>query len=210
MALGLAATWRKPLSYQPVAGLADELLPGAELRLRAGVEGAVGARTHLRLSGIFLRRAQDQINDEAANGIGNRFAAYAALDQGIGSASLTLYGFDLFRSGPQVEQTVVGAAVFPRGNVIGAGMQLSLPVTRGLQLSPRAEYRGSWQELEAAGQSLERVGSSLRFGTDLRYSSTSGLTVALQGDAVTGDLAGESQDVGFRGFRAGLHLEIRR
>jgi len=199
-----------PLSYQPVAGLEGELRPGAELRVRAGLEGAVGARTYLRVSGILMRRERDEVNGELANGIGNRYAGYLSLDQGIGSSTLTLYGFDLFRANPQVEQTVVGAALFPRGNVIGAGAQLAVPLSRRLQIKPRAEYRGSWQELEVEAASLERMGSSLRFGADLRYTPSPYFSMALQGDALTGDLAGEQQDVGVSGFRFGLQLELRR
>lgn len=209
MGLGLAATYRMPLTYQPIVGIEDELRPGSELRLRGGLEGAVGARTYLRLTGIFLRRSKDELNGEVMNGIGNRYAGYLAIDQGIGRSTLTLYGFDLFRADPQIEQTVVGAALFPRGNVIGAGVQLAVPVTQRVQFKPRMEYRGSWQEPEIDGSSFERVGSSLRFGADLRYAPTGTFALALQADGLTGNVAGPLDDVGLKGFRVGVHLEIR-
>ncbi len=52
MAVGFGATYKRSLEYQPVLGRPDDLRPGAEVRLRTGIEGPIARRTYIRLAGI--------------------------------------------------------------------------------------------------------------------------------------------------------------
>lgn len=209
MAVGFGATFQQPFRYEPVAGSGDELRSGNEFRLRGGLEGAIGSRTYIRFAGIFARRGKDEINDVTQNGVGHRLVGYLSVNQGLGrSASLTVYGFDVFRSDPQIEATAVGAAVLPRGNLVAAGARLAFTVAPGTQITPRVEYRGSAAAPDTTDTSLQKLGDSFRFGVELRRRLNPGLALVLQGGGLTGDVRQSGTDVGFTGYRAGLHLEV--
>ena len=210
MALGFGATYRRPLEYEPVRGQSDQLRPGSELRIRTGIEGPIARRTYLRLAGILARRAKDHIDGSSQNGVGNRVIGYAAVNQGLGSSALTLYVFDVFRGDPRVEQTAVGAALLPRGNLFGVGGELSIPLGFTTSVVPRFEYRLSNAALDTVNTSLERLGQSLRFGLDLRARATQRLAVVLHADGLTGSVRQSGRDIGVTGFRVAVHLELMR
>jgi hypothetical protein len=208
MAVGFGATYRNMLEYQPVLGQPQELRPGAEIRLRTGIEGPIARRTYLRLAGIFARRAKDEIDGSSQNGVGNRFIGYASFDQGLGSKTLVLYAFDVFRANPQIEQTAIGAAFLPRGNLLGIGGQLSIPVGFTTSVTPRFEFRHSMAAPDTVTTSLEKLGSSLRIGADFRARATQRLAVVFHADGLTGSVRESSNDIGLQGFRASIHIEL--
>ena len=208
MAVGFGATYRHPLSYQPLAGQTDLLLPGPELLVRGGLEGSVARRTYVRIAGIFARRMKDQINGAFQNGVGNRFIGYLSVDQGIGRSTVTVYGFDVFRASPQIEPTAAGAALLPRGNLIAFGGQVSLPIGRVLSVVPRGEVRLSDAAPDTVDTRLQRLGNSFRFGADVRIRAHRNFAFVLHGGGLTGTAYQGTTRVGVTGFRTALHLEV--
>jgi hypothetical protein len=207
-ALGAGATYTKPLSYVPVLGRSDELLPGAEFRGRLGLEGPLGRRTYLRLAGIYAVRQKDAINDSTQNGLGNRVIGYLAVNQGFGGASLTLYGFDVFRSDPQIEPTAVGAALLPRGNLLALGFQFAYPLGSSITLTPRGEYRLSAAAADTVDATLRRAGTTMRLGADLAYRASRSTRFVLLGSGLFGNAVQAGSDVGLTGVRVGLVVEL--
>ncbi len=206
-ALGVGGTVRQPLGYRPVVEEPGELRPGADTRVRVGAEGPLARRTYVRAAGMFAHRAKAEVAGTTQNGVGNRFVGYLSVDQGIGSARLVAYAFDALRTDPQVEPTTLGAAVLPRGNLAGAGLRVAFPAGSRVSLAPLAEFRSSW--VEDAGD-LVLAGRSLRFGTDVRAEVGPQAAVVVQGSGVSGFVVQAGSRVGFRGFRAAVHLEVRR
>jgi len=208
-AIGLGGTYRLPLEYVPVAGQNDELKPGQEIRFRAGLEGPVGRRSYIRVAGIFAMRSKDELNSVTQNGVGNRMVGYISFNQGIGSSTLILYGYDVFRSNPQIEATATGAAVLPRGNLATAGMRWTFPLAPGTTLGPQAEFRTSITANSDTDDALRKAGQSFRLGMDLRRQVNQQLAIVLQAGGILGNLADRARtDVGFNGYRFALHTEI--
>ncbi len=210
MALGFGATYRHPLSYQPIAGQTSLLLPGPEVLIRGGLEGSIARRTYVRIAGIFARRMKDQIDGVYQNGVGNRFIGYLSLDQGIGRSTITVYGFDVFRADPQIEPTAAGAALLPRGNLLAFGGQISLPIGRSVSFIPRGEFRLSHSAPDTVDTQLQRLGDSFRFGADVRIRAHRNFAFVLYGGGFTGTAYLSSTQVGVTGFRAAVHLEVTR
>jgi hypothetical protein len=209
-ALGLGGTYRMPLAYQPIVGQTAKLKPGAEARLRVGLEGPLARTTYVRLAGIFATRAKDQVASQPQNGVGNRFIGYVSVNQGLGSAALTVYGFDVYRAAPQVQATATGAAILPRGNLIAVGSRLGIPLGVNTQLAPRVEYRHSAAATDTtANAPVQRLGASFRFGVDVRQTLSPRFTVVLQAGGATGSVTQSGADVNFSGYRAGLQLEVK-
>lgn len=208
MAIGLGVTYSRPLEYRPILGQSDDLRPGSDLRFRTGIEGPIGRRTYLRVTAIIARRAKDQINGSSQNGVGSRLIGYASVNHGLGSSALTVYAFDVFRGDPQIEQTAIGAALLPKGNLLGAGGQLSISVGRRASVTPRFEYRYSAAAPDTTITSLERLGTSLRVGADLQAQATRSLAVVLRADGFTGSVRQSGTDIGITGFRVALHVEL--
>jgi hypothetical protein len=207
-ALGLGATYQQPFSYQPVLGLDTLLQRGSEFRGRLGLQGPLARRTFLRVTGMYVMRQKDRLSGMTQNGVGNRLVGYVSLNQGVGPAMLTLYGFDVFRSDPQIETGALGAAVLPRGNLLAWGAQLALTLGRSTTFTPRYEYRLSATAADTSDTVLRQAGLTMRFGGDIRQSLGRTVTLVIQGDGVTGHVVQAGADVGLRGFRAGMHLEI--
>lgn len=209
-ALGAGATFNLPLAYQPVVGLADDLKPGAEMRLRFGLEGPLSRQTYVRSAFIYAARAKDQVASQTQNGVGNRFIGYLSVNQQLGRMALTLYGFDVFRGEPQIEASAAGAAILPRGNLLVGGFRLAMPLGASMEFTPRAELRFSAAAPDTTGAAMERLGASTRLGFDLRRQLSPGTALVLQGGYVTGSVRQATADVGFSGFRSAVHLELTR
>ncbi len=205
-ALGLGGTVTGAFPYTAVVGDSTELKPGTDVRVRLGVEGSLARRSYLRAAGVFLYRNNDAVGDQNLNGIGNRWVGYVSFDQGIGKTSLNLYVFDVYRNKPQLEPTAIGAAVLPRGNLLGAGARLDWPLGGNTLLTPRFEFRSSRTADELDGE-LKHAGESFRFGADLRQALTQKFSVVLQADGVTGFVRSQGVSPHFDGFRAAVHLE---
>lgn len=213
MAVGLAGSYTHSLAYGPVVGQPGEWRPGGQIRLRAGLEGAVGPRTYLRLSSIVLVRQKDQVDGVDLGRTGNQVHAYVSINHGLEVGSLTLYAMDSFRSAPQVEATAVGAALLPRGNLLAVGGRLELPVGGNARVVPRVEFRRLSEAArgDAVDESLQAAGSTLRVGADFRLPVRNDLAVVLEGNGLFGNVGdGAGSTVGVRGFRAGIHLALRR
>ncbi len=213
MALGVGATFQQTFSYDPVEGVPTTLKPGSEVRLRTGLEGPVGPRSYLRMAAILSIRQKDQINDQTVNGVGNRLTGYVSFNQGLGSTSLTLYTFGVSRSDPRLESTALGAAVLPRGNLLAVGGEWSLRLSREVELAPTAQYRVSNAAPDATTSELEKLGNTLRFGLKLRATAGRNTTLVLQANRLTGELrqfGGATPFSDVSGFRAAVHLEVRR
>jgi len=215
-AFGFGATFNQPVPYQPLEGTDADLRPGAELRFRGGLEGPLGRRTYLRLAGIFARRSNDQVRPtsgdwEARNGVGNRITGYIALNQGIGNASLTIYGIDVFRSDPQIEATAVGAAALPRGNLLASGLQIAIPVGASTTIMPKGEFRASWQAPDPSTQSIEKAGQTMRFGLKVEQRLSPQFALVVQGSGLTGSVypvLGDPTSIDLSGYRFGAHLQV--
>lgn len=211
-AAGFGATFKQPMSYAPVLGEDERLKPGMELRLRAGLEGPLARRTYLRTAAILARTSKDRIAfagvDSTRHGVGNRLIGYLSLNQGIGSMSLTVYGFDVFRGDPQVEATAVGAAKLPRGNLLALGGRLDIPLGSVTTASPNLEWRASDAAPSDTVTALERLGMSLRYGVDVRHRLNRGMALVLQGGGTSGHLLQAGTRVNVSGYRIALHLEL--
>lgn len=209
MALGFAGTYTGFGTYEPVLGTERQLAPAGELRLRAGMEGPVGDGGYLRMAGIFTRRGQDEINGVPMVESSNRFAAYLSYDGRVGNGSFVAYAYDLYRAGAGLE----GAALLPKANLAAAGLQVTLPLARDTRLLPRLELRRSDQAVGDA-DALERLGTSVRFGADLRQRLRGGVTLVLEANGLAGsvvsDIPVQGDDIRVSGYRVGAHLEIGR
>ncbi len=215
-AIGVGGTFTQSISYTPVTGDTDKLSPGSEFRLRTGFEGPLWRTTYIRFAGIFAARAKDEVGSQTQNGVGSRFIGYLSVHHGIGSHSITVYGFDVFRSGPRIEATAFGAAVLPRGNLYAVGGRVDLAFSafsafsRKFHLIPHVEVRRSFQALDANTTDLERTGSSVRFGSDLRLTVSRSAVLVLEVSGITGSVVLPAvPDVHFDGYRTGFRLEWR-
>jgi hypothetical protein len=210
MAVGFGGTFKRPISYSPVAGQPQSLRPGSEFRLRTGIQGPLARRTYVRVAAIYAQRQKDEIDGVVQNGVGNRLTGYLSVDQGIGSKQLTVYVFDVFRANPQIEQTAVGAAFLPRGNLLGVGGELSIPLGFTTSVVPKFEVRHSMAAPDTVTTSLQKLGSSIRIGADFRARATQRLAVVFHADGLTGSVRESGNDIGLQGFRAAIHIEIMR
>ena len=208
MALGVAGTVTQAGSFSPIIGPGQDLKPGTEMRIRAGLEGPIGKAAYLRFAGIFARRGDDQVNGQGL-GVGNRFSGYASVNQPVGRSSLSIYVFDLLRADPQVESGPIGGALLPKGNIFAAGAGLTIPVGRNTRVTPRLELRRSDQALSLDSGTLEKLGTSLRFAAEVRQRLTPTLDGLFEAGALTGTIAGPSGDVSTSGFRIGVGLVVR-
>jgi hypothetical protein len=209
MAIGGAVSFTASGSYQPIRGQPGEFTPGGELRVRVGLEGAVARRSFVRVSGIYARRGEDEANGQPQTSVGDRLSAYVTLNQGLGSTTLTTYAFNLYRSAAGVEQTPVGPAYLNRGNVFAGGIQLSIPLSRATLVTPRVEIRDSRSETGDPSSGLERLGSTSRFGIDVRQALGPAGALVLRGDRLTGTL-GSNPDIDLTGYRFTLQVEVAR
>ena len=213
MALGLAATFTANGTYRPVQGQLGEFRPGGEMRLRLGFEGPIAQRSFLQTSGIFTHRRQDKVSGLSQPSVGNTFSGSVSLNQGLGSTTLTLYVFDLYRSASGLVPTAVGTAFLNRGNVFAGGARWSFPLASGTSLTPRVEIRDSKADTRGSRsgflRGLERLGRTTRFGVDLRHRIGQRQAVVLRGGRLTGtvvDNMGTNIDV--TGYRVSLQLEV--
>ena len=208
MAVGAAASFTASGSFQPVQGQIGEFRPGGELRLRLGIEGPVARRSFLRVSGIYARRGEDRTNDQPHASVGDRISGYVSLNQGVGSTTLTVYAFDLYRSAAGVELTAVGPSFLNRGNVFAGGATWSIPLANATRLTPRVELRDSRAETGEAQGGLERLGTTTRFGIDLRQGIGPTSALVLRADRLSGSLGGDP-GLDLTGYRLALQLEVR-
>lgn len=209
-AIGYGATFRTAFSYQPVSGDVDQLRPGNEARLRLGFEGPVGLRSYLRLAGIYAIRQRDELGGEIQNGVGDRLVGYVSFNQAVGSSSLILYGFDVYRSGPRLEATPVGSQPLPKGNLFAAGVRWEFRVGSQGLVAPRAEFRNSDQaSFENPTGPVGKGGRSVRGGADFRYQTSRNFAIVLQADGLTGYTVLQQVQYDLTGFKAGIHAEWR-
>ena len=210
-ALGLGATYKYGLSYEPLTGSTAELRVGPELRGRVGLEGPLGRRTYLRIAGIYAARGKDTFQDSTQNGVGNRLIGYVALTQGFGNSQLVVYSFDVYRDGPRVEPTAVGRALLPKGNLLAGGFRFDLRLGRSTTITPRAEIRTSWSAVDTTDTKLRRAGYAVRFGVDLGQDLSPRVRAVFQVDGLKGDARDDPTTpfVDFDGFRVGIFLTVR-
>jgi len=206
LAFGFAGSYTAFGSFQPLVG-GQEVKPGGEIRFRGGVEGTVAEDTYLRAALILGIRANDQLAGEDLPGLGDRVGGYLSVDQGVGSSTLSLYVFDLFRSDPQIGESAFGSPL-PRGNLLAAGARLTIPVTREGRLTPRLEWRRSDRAPDPLSGDLQELGSALRFGADFSTRLAPGADLILQGDGLFGSVEGGVADVS--GYRIGATIAITR
>lgn len=207
MALGLAGTVTGAGSFSPVAGDGQELKPGTELRVRAGVEGPLTSTGYVRVAVILARRSDDQVNGQDL-GVGTRFSGYASFEERLGKSLFTAYIFDQVRASPQVDATSFGG-VLPKGNLFAMGVTVAVPIDRRLNLTPRIEFRRADQAPDVDSD-LQKLGSSWRLGSSASYRVTPNLTVVGEASALTGSIASADMDIGTNGFRIGAGVRIRR
>lgn len=207
-ALGAAATAVYAFPFRPVVGSVAELLPGAELRARLGVEGRLTRRTYLRVGGSLLTRARDQLDGVASHTLGQRIIGSANLEQGLGPVLLGLYAFSVVRGAPQLEPTALGVAVLPRGNLTAVGTTATIPLGRATSVVPSIEYRVSAAAPTATGTVLERAASAMRAGLEVRRRLPADAVVSVRGEGALGETLLSGQYFGFGGYRAQVRLEV--
>ncbi len=207
--VGYALHVRVPLSYEPVSGGGDEVRAGTDVRLRVGIESAVGRRSFLRGAAIVSTRGQDRLNGQGVNGVGNRVAGYASLDTPLASGVATVWGSGLYRSDPFLEPTAVGAAFVPRGSLFAAGLRWTVGLGERTRFQPEVEFRTASAAADAGGLQLDPLGDVVRLGGRLRRPLVQGAWLLLEAHAIAGTIFDGADSASVRGVRGGLLLEWR-
>ena len=209
-AAGVGGSYRWRAAYVPVEGSSD-LEPGAEVRVRVGVEGPVstGGRGYLRSAVMYAGSGADTLNGGVRSVTGGRVLLYSTLNLPAGRGTFSLYAYDRYRAAPNGYDSIV--VQVPRGNVFALGGRLDQSLSPVLQLTPNVEFR---HEVAAPdGSSLALLGWLVRPGVDVRYRAGHAVTFLVQGQAAFGRLAnpgGSTSSVSLVGPRALVLLEWAR
>lgn len=202
-AVGVGASFKKALSYQPVANRTGDLLPGAEARVRLGLQGSLARRTYVRLAAIYATRGRDDFDNITRSGVGNRIIGYGSINQGFGGSSVTLYGFVVNRADPKLSDDPTVPAL-PQGRLVAFGGRFDLRLGGSLAFAPRVEIRNSQEQINS---SLQKIGASTRIGADLTIGIGRSADFVLQGSFVTGEVVQSGAEIGFDGMRFGAYLD---
>jgi hypothetical protein len=202
-AAGVGATFKKALSYQPVAGRPGDLLPGAEFRVRFGLQGSLARRTYVRLAAIYASRGRDDFANLTRSGVGDRIIGYGSVNQAFGGSSVTLYSFVVNRGDPKLSSDP-NVPSLPQGRLTAFGTRLDLRLGGSLVVAPRLEIRNSKEKINS---SLRTIGSSTRVGTDITVPLGRSADLVFQGSFVSGEVAQSGSDIGFDGTRFGFYLD---
>jgi len=200
-AMGTGISYRYGASYTPVAG-GSEMSPGGEVRARVGIEGPFGGGKYFRGALIYTTSGANEMSAGGRTLIGDRALLYAAVSMPLGRTNLSLYGWDMRRSGPRVADTV-GVISVPGGNVLALGARVERPLSPKVTLVPMLEFRH-----ELTGPVL--LGYLVRTGSDVRYRLSEQATAVLQAQLAFGKLNDEGTSVSLFGPRLGMLLEWSR
>jgi hypothetical protein len=97
----------------------------------------------------------------------------------------------------------------PSGNLVAGGLRADFSAAPRTTISPRLEYRVSaLKQASATGSSsLQRLGSSFRYGVDARQTFSRLFAAVLQVGGLTGKVYQSSIGYPVSGFRAALQLD---
>jgi hypothetical protein len=204
MAMGAAANAAYAFAYEPLLSQRVSLSPGAEVRVRLGLEGPLASRTYLRLAGSMAARQKDEVGGVTTHGLGRRVIGYVTLEQGIGPLLLSLYVFDVHRGSPQLEPTALGAAILPKGNLLAGGATITMALGTATSFVPSVEYRVAAAAPSVSESGLERQASSIRAGAELRRRIGPSLSISLRGQGIIGEVLQSATYFDFQGYRVGL------
>jgi hypothetical protein len=200
-AAGAGASYRYSGTYVPVEG-GGEVAPGAEGRLRLGVEGPLGRGSYFRGALVFGRNGRDEIAGGTEAAIGDRVLGYLALNVPLGRGALSLYGWNMRRLGAAASADTR----VPGGNVLALGARLDRPLSPAVTVTPAVELRHEMSGVD----SLAVLGWLLRPGADLRVGLGARAALVTSARYAFGQVRDEGTTVSVRGPRLGLTLEWTR
>lgn len=199
-ALGLAGSYRVSGSYQPYSSQATTLQPGGEMRVRFGADRVVG-QGRFALGMTYSSFAVDEIGSSSYQS-GNRIITQASWNFPVGNMGLSLYAWDLYRAGGEIN---AGTAT-PKLNLFAVGAGATIQMGRN-QLRPNVELRLRSESDPPVDDGLLASGMLLSIGA--RYSLALGERYMLQPSLRfdTGNARdGVAANVGFTGVSAGVSL----
>lgn len=209
-AVGWAAHVRVPFSYAPVLGSPDRVRAGNELRVRLGLETAVGDHSALRVAAVASVRGADRLRGDPSHAVGRRVAGHAAFATPVAGALTTLWVSGFYRGEPSVEPTAVGASIVPRGGLLAAGVRARVGVGGESWLEPEVEFRTSAIAPDGGGGELLTEGHIARAGVRLLRPLAASLGLAAEAGGRWGTLQDGPRSATVRGLRASLALRWSR
>jgi hypothetical protein len=164
-AIGVGGSYRMSGTYRMFSDVADTAAtqpfrPGAEMRLRVGLDRLVG-QGRLALGVTYSSFAIDELGDVQILRPGNRFLTQGSWSFPLGSVGVGLYAWNLYRSAGSEVQS---GATTERQNLLTVGGTASIQLGRS-QLRPLVEYRRHWAD-DAQG-AFGAAGALLSLGTRL-------------------------------------------
>lgn len=186
-ALGAAGSYRINGEYEPLADTAVVLTPGAEYRLRLGLDRIVG-QGRVSLGVTYSTFSRDEFGADQVNG-GQRFITQAAWSFPIGNHNVSFFAWDIART---ADSTTLTSGTVPqsRENTLAVGAITSLRMGRHT-LRPTLEYRRSWRGETSLPQygSLVSIGARQFLQASDRFMVVPGLRFdvgSISGASVTG------------------------
>ncbi len=196
-AVGLGGSYRIASAYSPLAAVDSTYKPGAELRLRAGLDRIVG-EGRVSLGFTYSTFADDQFGGLRVFQPGRRYVVEGSWSFPIGNLGVGLYAWDLYRKPGTV---VVGGGSTEKQNMLTLGTALSLPMGRAV-FRPQLEYR-----VQSAGVAqLQRAGRLLSASGTVQLPLFPGFTLLSAGRYDAGEVDVNGVPVRFTGWGASLGL----
>jgi hypothetical protein len=193
-ALGLAGSFRYNGSYEPVADTNLTLKPGAEYRVRVGVDRLIG-QGRFAVGVTYSTFSRDEFGADRFSP-GQRLITQASWNLPVGNHTLAFYAWDIHRS---VDSSAAFAAA-RKENTVALGAVGGFRIGRHT-LRPSLEMRQQFQ----GATSLASAGS--QYSAGVRLALTAGRFIVAPGVRVDlGTVKDPAGDIGYSGVSAGLSV----
>jgi hypothetical protein len=143
--VGLGASFRRAVSFEPFDSLGVKFQPGDEYRFRAGADRALGAGS-LTLGATYFLFGGDDVGSTTYSS-GDRVLGQASFTHPLGATTLALAAWDLYR----MEGRLATDVAAPTENIANLGLALGIRAGPRFHLEPNAEYRRWTVDGESAG-----------------------------------------------------------
>lgn len=195
--LGVGASVRASGAYEPLEGAVGggrlRFQPGAEYRGRLGADRSLGTG---RFSfGVTYSKFGDDQLDTSVYNTGDRIIAQGGLTNSIGSASLTLNAWDLYRASGSTFVDTTHRSENIANLLVAVGFR-----TAGGVVEPSVEVR-SWARKESSSSMLTTFA--------IRYTyETAGFAITPSAGYSTGNVGSNGPSASLSGFRGALAIRL--